>query len=140
MHSNSDNFKFAPYHDANGVSNELFKSLRSKYQEHLKKSMKGSDCIFDSVQLLYYKCHKVNFEHGGSYIDSLDWIKKAPINLKNDDVDKCFQYAGTVILNSVKNIKIFSCVFLTWIIFTDVRLEGTIGTVNKNMFDRKYNK
>ena len=77
MHSNSDNFKFAPYNDANGVPNELFKSLRSKYQEHLKKSMKGSDYIFDSVQLLYYKCHKVNFKHGGSYIDSLDWIKKS---------------------------------------------------------------
>ena len=62
--------------------------------------MKGSDFTFDSVQLMYYKCHKVNFIRGGSYIDSPDWIKKkkATINPKNMD-DKCFQYAATVALN-----------------------------------------
>ena len=38
--------------------------------------MKGNDFIFDSVQLMYYKCHKVNFKSGDSYIDSPDWIKK----------------------------------------------------------------
>ena len=62
--------------------------------------MRGSDFIFDSVQLLYYKCHRVNFIRAGSYIDSPDWIKKkkATINPKNAD-DKCFQYAATVVLN-----------------------------------------
>ena len=62
--------------------------------------MRGSDFIFDSVQLMYYKCHKVNFRPGGSNIDSPGWIKKikATINLKNKD-DKCFQYAVTVALN-----------------------------------------
>ena len=34
--------------------------------------MKGSDFIFNCVHLLYYKCHKVNPNHGGSYIDSPD--------------------------------------------------------------------
>ena len=38
--------------------------------------MRGSDFIFDSVQLMYYKCHKVNFKRGDSFIDSPDWIKK----------------------------------------------------------------
>ena len=40
---------------------------------------------------MYYKCHKVNFEHSGSYIDSPEWIKskKATVNPKNED-DKCF--------------------------------------------------
>ena len=42
--------------------------------------MKGSDFIFDSVQLIYYKCHRGNFKRGGSYIDSLDWIKKEKSN------------------------------------------------------------
>ena len=32
--------------------------------------MKGSDLVFDYVQLLYYKCHKINPNHGGLYIDS----------------------------------------------------------------------
>ena len=35
--------------------------------------MRGSDFIFDYVHLLYYKCHKINFKRGGSYIDSSDW-------------------------------------------------------------------
>ena len=62
--------------------------------------MKGSDFIFDSVQLLYYKCHKINFNPGGSYVDSPDWIKKkkVTINPKNDD-DKCSLYATTITLN-----------------------------------------
>ena len=62
--------------------------------------MRGSDFIFDSVQLMYYKCHKVKFKRGGLYIDSPDCIKKkkAIINQKNED-DKCLQYAATVALN-----------------------------------------
>ena len=79
--------------------------------------MKGSDFIFDSVQLIYYKCHKVNFKRGGSYIDTPYWIKKkkATINPKKAD-HKCFQYAATVALNyeelescpeRVSNIKLF---------------------------------
>ena len=56
--------------------------------------------VFHSVQLMYYKCHKVNFNRAGSYIDSPEWIKKknATINQKNTN-DKCFQYAATVALN-----------------------------------------
>ena len=37
--------------------------------------MRGSELAFYYVQLLYYKCHKINRNRGGSYIDSLDWIK-----------------------------------------------------------------
>ena len=50
--------------------------------------------------MIYYKCHKVNFRPGGSYIDSLDQIKKkkTTVNLKNKH-DKRFQYAVTVSLN-----------------------------------------
>ena len=50
--------------------------------------MKGNDFIFDSVQLIYYKCHK----RSSLYIDSPDWIeqKKATTNLENTD-NKFFQ-------------------------------------------------
>ena len=53
--------------------------------------MKGSNFISDSVQLMYYKCHKVSFIRGDLYIDSPDWIKnkKATIDPKNTDDDKC---------------------------------------------------
>ena len=65
--------------------------------------MKRSDCIFDLVQLMYYKCHKVNFERGGPYIDSPEWVKKKKSNnkSKNED-DKCFQYASTDALNYIE--------------------------------------
>ena len=52
-----------------------------------------------SLSLLYYKCHEINPNHGGSYICSPDWVKKVtinPINIKNK---KCFQYPITVALN-----------------------------------------
>ena len=100
MHSNSGNIKFTSYSDANDVIEKRFNSLCSRYQENLETSIKGSDFISDSVQLIYYKCHKLNFICGGSYIDSSDWIKnkKATINPKNTD-DKRFQYAATVAFN-----------------------------------------
>ena len=45
--------------------------------------------IFDSVHLMYYKCHKVNSKRVGLYIDSPDWIKKKNVttNKKNMDVN-----------------------------------------------------
>ena len=32
--------------------------------------MKGSEFVFDFVQLLYYKCHKINPIRGGLYTGS----------------------------------------------------------------------
>ena len=37
--------------------------------------MKGSAFVFDYIHLLYYKCHKINQNHDGSYVDSSDWMK-----------------------------------------------------------------
>ena len=34
--------------------------ILSRYQIGLEKSMKGSVCDFDFVDLLYCKCHKIN--------------------------------------------------------------------------------
>ena len=49
---------------------------------------------------MYYKCQKINFKRGCSYIYSEDCIekKKATVNPRKKD-DKCFQYATTVALN-----------------------------------------
>ena len=60
--------------------------------------MKVSEFVFDYVQLLYYNCHKINFNCGGSYIDSPDWIKnkKVTINPINKKDNKYFQYAKIV--------------------------------------------
>ena len=88
IHSRSNNIKFISYNGADEVD-ELFESLRSRYQGNLETSMRGSYFIFDSVHLMYYKCHKVNFRSVGSYINSPEWIKKKKgANLKNTD-DEC---------------------------------------------------
>ena len=84
----SDNIKFGSYSDVNEVGIEIFESLLRRYQNTLEVSMRGSEFIFIAVQLLHYKCHKVNFKRGISYINSPVWIKnKATINSKNEDVN-----------------------------------------------------
>ena len=82
------------------VIQEFFKSLLSRYQISLETSMKGSNFVFDYVDFLYCKYHKVNLRPGGSYSDSPYWIKikKATINPKNND-GKYFQYPAMLALN-----------------------------------------
>ena len=76
---------------ADEVIKELFDSLKTRYQNNLE-SMKGSQFVFDYVHLLYYKCHKINLNRGGSYVHSPDWIKnkKATINIINKKDKLCF--------------------------------------------------
>ena len=58
------------------IIEELFKSLLQRYQEGLEESMKGSDFIPDSVDLLYYQLQKTSLKRtGSSYIDSPKWLK-----------------------------------------------------------------
>ena len=61
------------------IIEELFDSLKNRYQNNLE-SMKGSEFVSDYVQLLYYKCHKINPNCCRSYIDSPDWIKNKSNN------------------------------------------------------------
>ena len=62
--------------------------------------MKESEFVYDSVDLLHYKFHRIILNRDGSYIDSPKLLKnkKATINPKNNN-DKCFQYTITVALN-----------------------------------------
>ena len=57
--------------------------------------IEGSEFVFNYVHLLYYKCHKINPNCGGSYIDSPNWIKnrKATVITINKKDNKLFQYA-----------------------------------------------
>ena len=59
MYSSSGNSKFTSYNDTNDFIDEIFDSPRLKYPVNLETSMKVSYFIFDSVQIMYYKCHKV---------------------------------------------------------------------------------
>ena len=59
------------------------------------KTIKGSDFVFESVDLMDYKLHRVRLKRGGSCIKSPKWFenKKAPINPKNENDDECFQWS-----------------------------------------------
>ena len=83
------------------ISNETDETIKKLFefqrsQEGLEKSMKGSKFVFDSVDPLYYKFHRISLNPGGSYIFSSNWLKnkKATINPKHN---KCFQYAVTAL-------------------------------------------
>ena len=106
VHTKSGNIEMMIGNETNEVIEELFDSLLQKYQKGLEESMKGSELIFDSVDLLYYEFLKISLNRGGSYIDSPNWLKnkKATINPKNNN-DKCFKYAITGALNHKSIVK-----------------------------------
>ena len=73
------------------VIKEFFDLVKNRYQNSLE-SMKGSEFVFNYFQLLYYKCHRINPNCVGSYIDSPDWLKnnKGTINTINKNNNKYF--------------------------------------------------
>ena len=100
IHTKSDNLEIMIGSDTNEVIEDLFKSLLQRYQEGLEEKMRGSEFVFDGVNLLHYDLNKISLNRGGSYIKSPAWLsaKKATINPQNKKDDKCFQYALTVAL------------------------------------------
>ena len=91
MHRKSDNTEIMIGNETDEIIKKLFESLLQRYQEVLDEKMKGIEFLFDSIDLLYYKFHKISLNRGGSYIFSPNWLKnkKATKNPKSSD-DKCF--------------------------------------------------
>ena len=58
-----------------------FKSLLHRYQNNLEKLVKCNEFVFDYVQMLYCKCHKLNSSYRGSYLDSPNWIKNKIVTI-----------------------------------------------------------
>ena len=100
MHSASDNIEIMISDEEDKMIKKPFNSLKNRYQNNLEL-IRGSESVFSYVKLLYYKCHKINLNCGGSYIDSPDQLKskKTTINPINKKDNKCLQYAVTVALN-----------------------------------------
>ena len=94
MHAKSNNIEIMIGNETDELIRELFDSLLQRYQEGLEESMRGSEFLFDSIDLLCYKIHKISLNRNGSYIDFHEWLKnkKTTINPKNND-DNYFQYA-----------------------------------------------
>ena len=71
MHSKSDNIEIMINDKADEVIKELFDSFKSRNQNNME-SMKVREFLFKYVYWLYYKGHKINQNHGVSYMNSAD--------------------------------------------------------------------
>ena len=54
MHTKSRNIEIMMGSETNDIIEELSESFLQNHQERLEESMKGSEFIFDSVDLMYY--------------------------------------------------------------------------------------
>ena len=88
--------------DTEHVIDTLFNTLLQNFQ-HIQETSneRGSGFIPDSVELLEYELHKIDITRAESYIVSPSWIanKKATINTKNEEDNKCFQWSIIAGLN-----------------------------------------
>ena len=64
--SKSDNVEILMGSETDDISNEPFKSCL-QYQEKLDEKMRGSEFVFESVDLLYYGLHKTRLRKCKSY-------------------------------------------------------------------------
>ena len=93
MHSKSDNMENIINDKTNEVIEELSQSLFSKYQIRIEISIKGCDFIFDYMDTLDYKCHKIILKRVALNLDSFDWIKnKRATKNPEKNYNNCFQY------------------------------------------------
>ena len=100
MHTKSHDIEIMMGNETDDIIKKLFESLLQNYQKDLEESMRKSEFVYDSIDLLYYHLQKIGLKKGGSYIDSPEWLKNknATINPKNNN-GNCFQHALTVALN-----------------------------------------
>ena len=105
MYSKRDKIKIMINDEADEVIEELFKSLKNRYQSNLE-SMEGSEFVFNYVHLLYY-----------------------PINKK---ANKCFQYAITIALNHEKLKKNLQRITKMKSFLNKYNLEGITFPSEKN--------
>ena len=96
----SDNVSIVQGKDTNVIIREVFRSFLHNYHQELKM-IKRSDFVFESVDLLNYKLHRVRLRTGGSYIKSPKWLlhKGATINPKNKNDDECLRWSIISALN-----------------------------------------
>ena len=71
------NIEIVICNETDEIIEELYNFLLQKCQKGLEELMKGSELVFDIVDLLYYQLHKISWNRDGSYIASPQWLKKS---------------------------------------------------------------
>ena len=75
MHPKSNNIEIVMGSETDDTIKELFESRLQKYQKRLEEKLRENEFSIDSIDLFHYKLHKTGLNRGGSYIDSLEWLK-----------------------------------------------------------------
>ena len=78
MHSKTGDIEIMMNDEADEVVDELFESLKKRYQISWKNQWKIVS-LFDYVHLFYYKCHKINPNWDEPYT-FLSWLDKKQKN------------------------------------------------------------
>ena len=75
-----NNIEIKMDNETDEIIEKLLGSLLQNYQERLEEKMRGSEFVFDSVDLLHYNLHKISLNRSVSYIGSPKWLKKKDNN------------------------------------------------------------
>ena len=96
----SDNVNIMQGKDTGDIIRNILKSFLHNYQQELKM-IKGNNFVFESIDPLDYKLHRVRLKRGGSYIKSPKCLenKKAVINPENNNDDECLRWSIICALN-----------------------------------------
>ena len=99
----SDNVSIMQGENTNAIIREIFRYFLHNYQQELK-IIKGSNFVFQSVDLMDYKLHRVLLNRGASNIKSPKKLenKKAVINPKNGNDDEYSRWSIICALNYKK--------------------------------------
>ena len=66
MHTKSNNIEIMIGSETDEIIEDLFESFLQKYQEGLEESMRESEFVYDSADVLYYYLNKVSLSRDGS--------------------------------------------------------------------------
>ena len=70
MHAESHNIEIMMANKTDRIIEKLFESLLQNYKKDLEESMRGSEFVRDSIDLLNYHLRRISLKRGGSYVDS----------------------------------------------------------------------
>ena len=65
LHVKSSSIEIMISNKTDEIMDQLFASLLRRYQEGLEESTRENNLVYNGVDLLYYKLHKISLNRGG---------------------------------------------------------------------------